>query len=142
MRAAARGLKYLVERAGGELVAREISAILRAAWPQDHQPGDDDNGRAARALLSRARADAHSREEMLLVFEELDDRGRGDRELTGELHDQAREVLLRPGRVPLLPIPPFRGRPTAARISTPSARRASQSQRGRKSRAARGSRRR
>jgi len=83
--AAARGLEYLVKRANGKLVAREITAILRAAWPE--RPGDLDNDRAARALLARARA--LSRDKMLRTVEKLDD------------------GTLRLGRAPLLPIPPL-----------------------------------
>jgi len=53
--AAARAIEILVRRAGGKAVAREISAAVRAAWPNDAQWPGADRERAARKLLARAR---------------------------------------------------------------------------------------
>jgi len=67
--ASARALEVLVKRAGSKVIAREISAVVAAAWgPEAHWHGEDP-GRAARALLARARQRVTLKQlEQLLAF--------------------------------------------------------------------------
>jgi hypothetical protein len=58
---AARALERLVQRAGGRVVAADVAAVIKAAWPSRYRPTDRtvdgvDDAEAARKLLARARA--------------------------------------------------------------------------------------
>ena len=68
--AAARAIEILMKRAGGKVGAREISAAVRAAWPNDAQWPSADQHRTARKLLARARERVTDKQlERLLGFD-------------------------------------------------------------------------
>src|SRR5205807_24409 len=50
-----RVLEALLKRVGAKPVAREIAAVVLAAWPDLYRPGDAEDAAIARKLLARAR---------------------------------------------------------------------------------------